>query len=231
MQRIRHATKRRRGALIAVVVLLILGLVLGFASWGSNDYSSANQSGASIADQINSYQEYLAGAEAKYQAEQSYENANTLATGYQYLYQLYASASEEENAPDYQAPAQAAAANAAKYFKASCDLAPENLNDAGRARILANAGSMYYAAGDEDAANACFEEAAAAAPHDIEMAANYAGYLYATQGLSAAEDYLNTYIDGLPMGSSDVEQAKSLIERYQKLDSFNASLKGTSENQ
>ena len=231
MQKIRRATKNRRGVLIAVVVLLILGLVLGFASWGSSDYSSGTQTGTTIEDQIKAYEEYLAGLTQDYQAENTYENANALATGYQYLYQLYAVASGEESAADYQALAVSAAASAAQYYPTRYDLAPENLNEAGRARILASAGSMYYAASDDTSAAACFEEAIAIAPQDIETAANYAAFLYSTQGLEATETYLNQYIDGLPMGSSDIGQAESLIQEYQSLDSFNSTVGGTEETE
>ncbi|MEG1537060.1 MAG: hypothetical protein RR387_02100 [Clostridiales bacterium] len=222
MQRIRKATKKNRGVLIVVVALLTVGLIGSFAVWNSGDYANANKSGGgTVEEQISSYQDYLAGIQADSTAGADYEKVNTLASGYQYLYQLYAQAQAETTdaakLSSYQVAAQVAAAKAAQFYQQSLSLAPETLNEVGRARILANQGYASYLAGDSKGADAAYTAAIALAPTDLELANNYASILFDSQGLEATINYLNSYIAGLPMGSANIEQAKGLISKYQKI--------------
>lgn len=92
MQSIRHATKKHRKVLLAVVILLLLGLVGSFATWNAanrgNIGSAGSGAGATQDQQLANYQDYIASLHTQYGDSPDYSGSLTMASAYLQLSSL-----------------------------------------------------------------------------------------------------------------------------------------------
>ena len=228
MQKIRRSTKKNRTILIVVVALLTLGIVGSFAVWNSNDYKGDGQGAqteVSAADRLKQYQDYLLTNAPADKNNIDYSTASTMATQYMTLVSYASEAASEANASGdsvamtgYMKTLQDAAKEAAEYYQKSLDLAPDTLNDAGKAALMADMAHAQYYSNDVENARTNFAAAYELAP-TIAVVQGYSEFLYGVDGLEAAETFLNSYMDTIEdKESTDYTTAKSLLDYYGALD-------------
>lgn len=226
MQKIRHATKKHRTVLIVVVALLAVGIVGTFAVWDSN-VASVESDEVSYADMVAQYEEYLKAQLPAEGEEVDFDTANALAEQHMVLstYAMMA-ASEASSAADsaavteYMITRMDAASSAADYFQKALDLAPDTMNEAGKAGILSDlAYAQYYATNYEDARTNF--EAAYEMDANIEVVQAYSEFLFNVDGLDAVEEMLNAYMGTISDAeSNEYTTASSLLEYYTSLDAL-----------
>ena len=228
MQKIRRSTKKNRTILIVVVALLTLGIVGSFAVWNSNDYKAESQSGQSemsAADLLKQYQDYLLTNAPADKNNIDYSTASNMATQYMTLVSYASDAASEANSSGdsvamtgYMKTMQDAAKEAAEYYQKSLDLAPDTLNDAGKAALMANMAHAQYYSNDVENARSNFAAAYELSP-TIAVVQGYSEFLFGVDGLEAAETFLNSYMETIEdQESTDYTTAKSLLDYYSALD-------------
>lgn len=242
MQKIRRATKRHGKLLLAVVIILAVGLVGSFAVWGGNDFDIGNQE-LSMAEQIAYYERYLAENEPAEGAEIDHSTAASMANIYMTLHSLYyraftdIAAEDSEAGLTYYNDSVAAAARAADYFQTQLDTAPDNLNDYGRAQILANKAEAVSYSGDYEQAQTLYDEALSLSPECYDAASKYLSFLFATQGFTAAQVYADSYMGLVGEQSEYYTQMQGEINYYAFLNELNTTTqevtdeKATGDNQ
>ncbi len=233
MQRIRHSTKKNRTILLIVVAALALGIVGAFAHWDSSaDYStgstgageSAEMTASQLADQ---YQSALDASAPASMDGVDYATASTNANKYMTLARYAVDAMNEassgnniEGATKYTMMRIDAANKAAEYFQKAIDEAPDTLNKAGIASLLADKGYAKYYAGENDEARAAFEEAYETNP-GIAVLEKYSEFLFSVDGYSAAEELLNGFMDAqTDKSGADYTSAKSLLDQWKAMEDY-----------
>ncbi len=233
MQRIRHSTKKNRTILLIVVAALALGIVGAFAHWDSSaDYStsgtgageSAELTAAQLADQ---YQTALDASAPASMDGLDYATASTNANKYMTLARYAVDAMNEassgnniEGTTKYTMMRIDAANKAAEYFQKAIDEAPDTLNKAGIASLMADKGYAKYYAGENDEARAAFEEAYETNP-GIAVLEKYSEFLFSVDGYSAAEELLNGFMDAqTDKSGTDYTSAKSLLDQWKAMEDY-----------
>jgi tetratricopeptide (TPR) repeat protein len=200
MQKIRRATKKHSKLLIVIVVLLAIGLVGSFAVWGSDRGAYSGGDNISIAEQISQTEAYIAEYEPGQDQQIDFSTASSMASMYMQLLQFYYSGANEIAATDpaaanaYMDKLTVAATKAADYYQKQLELAPDTLNDFGRAQILAGKASALFYIDGMDEAKSLYEEALNLAPESLEIAVGYLSLIYNIDGLDAAQDYADQYM-------------------------------------
>jgi len=224
MQRIRRATRKHRKVLLIVVIILAVGLVGSFAVWNSDNYGNNTGTEMTAQEQIALYEDYLAKNEPAADAEVDYNTAASLAEVYMSLQQLYYTAYSQVAAEDADAGVQyymqsvTAAGKAADYYQKQLDVAPENLNDYGKAQIIANQAQALAYTGASDDAKALFDQALALSPENYDVASKYLDFLFVNQGLDAARAYADSYKALIGESSEYYAQIDQIIGYYELLE-------------
>ncbi|MDO4580959.1 MAG: hypothetical protein Q4B96_00030 [Bacillota bacterium] len=230
MQKIRKSTRKHRKLLIGVIILLMIGLVGSFAVWGSNDYSGGESvEDMTTVERIAAYEQYIDEIKADAGEEMDYSTATTLASLHMTMYSLnYTAASENssnaEAAASYSVQAQVEASTAADYYQQALELAPDTLNDLGKAQLIAGQAEAVFYSGDAAAAEQLYIQATDLAPDDLDTNIKYANYLYSVNGLDAAVAYLTVLRGRVSADESKVAAVDAQIEYIQGMDEFYAML-------
>ena len=161
MQNIRRATRKHRKLLLAVVILLCVGMVGSFATWGSNKYDNNTPwDEKTYMEKAMYYQDYIDSLGYPEDVSQlTYDQAAELGDLYQTLSSLAKSAFDEESAAGYDTISNEALASAAKYLTRAAELA-EDKSDTEMQSMWENIASIHTTLGDSDSATAAYKKAA-----------------------------------------------------------------------
>ena len=124
MQNIRRATRKHRKLLLAIVILLCVGMVGSFATWGSGNYSN-NKDWADMnyVEKVQYYQNYISTLGYPEDVDQlTYDQAYELGELNETLYTLAKSAFDEESAEGYDVISNDALARAAQCYAKAAEL-------------------------------------------------------------------------------------------------------------
>ncbi len=221
MSKIRHSRKKYRGVLIVVISLLIISLISTFALLGSSAGTGGNAQGAEQAKlQAEALEKII--KEAEDVTDKDYSANSNLASYYTSLASAYGELGDSRS--------QEASLKAAEYFRAAMDTAPAEMNDLGKAQLYASMAVSYYAGGDNVMATAAFNEALALAPDNFEIARDYSYFLFGTQGIDEAINYLEGYKEAALEEGKETAGVDEMLNLYKSLqDAFKDAEK--SENQ
>ncbi len=215
MQRIRQGTKKHGKLLIVIVVILAVGLVGSFAVWGAGSNTGRQPAEATTAEQIAQYEGYIASNEPAAGAQIDFSTASSMANLYSTLASLCATQAGEETdaamATQYSDKATDAATKANDYYQIQLDTAPETLNDAGRAQILAGKAAALSYLQQADEAKALYQEVVTLDPTNINYAYSYVYFLYINSGLEEAQAYADTYLALVEEDSEEYKTISNLI--------------------
>lgn len=234
MQKIRQSTKKHRTVLLIVVILLAIGLVGTFAVWNSDNLDknvgNQNTDQMTTAEQIALYESTIAQNEPAAGEELTYDTAGTLANLYMNLRALYYTAYSEAANDDvaagkaYYDKSVNAAEKAVEYYQFQLDNAPDTLTDYVKAGIIGNQAAALSFTDDKDGAQALYDEALTLAPNNFEAATNYLSYVYANEGIDAAQAYADSYMELVGDQSTFYTNMKSQIDYLVWLEELYASL-------
>ncbi len=204
IQGMRDWIKKHRNWIIALFVLLIIGLVGTYASSG---FGGGKQNGGVTLEQqleasnlaIEDARQNLAANPDSY--NELYALANQLDQGASVMSQ----AGQDEEA-------KAAYLEAADLYHKGLEKAPEDLNDAGRARMLLLSASCYVLVEDFESADKDFKAAIEEAPKDPTANTTYINYLVNFDRLDEALLAAISYQSSLPQGDANLENATAYVE-------------------
>ena len=229
MQKIRRSTKKNRTILLIVVAILAVGIVGSFAVWNSGDYGMTNSENMTAVDVVEQYKTYLAENTPEDMESVDYDTAMSMASSYMQLAIYAGQAVNEVSSTDVEAAAEYtllrldSANTSAEYYQKALDEAPDSLNDAGRAALMAQlAYAQYYAANNEEA-RTNFDAAYALSP-SASVVQSYSQFLFDVDGLAATEELLTEYMATITdKSSSEYTNIEALLEEYRMLDSLYSS--------
>ena len=213
MQNLRRSAKKHRGLALIIVALIVVSLVATFAL-GSRNQSGKNSNvdqAQQLAANIKYTEELIVTHEAQ-EGEKDYSYYSSLAGYYATLASYYAESSSDKTA--------ATGLKAAENYSLALENAPAELNDLGMAKIYINIASNYWLGEDLDNAGKNFILAIEQAPSEWEIANSYANYLFYTQGLDPAKEYLTLYKEQVKGDTAKIEAADNLLKYWEEFMAY-----------
>lgn len=214
MEDMRRGIKRHRKVVLVVIIVLIVGLVASFAFMGSGgkDFSSLKTGSDSeqAQSQIDALESYLstykpADGTDKY----GFSDYSTLASTYASLTEAYMTQGDSTKWVE-------SANKALKDYQLAYENAPAELNDLGKAQLIAGEALMYFYTGDNASALSTYKKALALAPDDLDTNYKYAYIIYVTKGLDAAVQVMTDYKNSLPEGNENRDYADQIIANFKQ---------------
>ena len=201
IQGMREWVRTHRVMLGIIIVLLIAGLLITFASMGlagRNQVANETDSTAAFETAIEKQREDLAANPTDYSA--NYSLANTL---YEYAAQIVGTDTEASFA---------AFEEAAGLYLVALENAPEDLNDVGIANMYVKVANCYSVIGQNDEAEKYYDMAVEAAPADLDTSATYVQHLVSISKYDEAIKVMEALINATD-DESVISAANNMIEQ------------------